>query len=146
MKQFGIKRPDQVYTPRPSAHVVLFDQHGRIFVVRHATKYFLPGGGVEGGESVEDALHREIREEIGWSVKIGVQLDTAGEYVHIVKEGSYINKVGHFFLGEIVDTSCGGTELDHEPMWVTTDEFEIGAAHESHVWAVRLAAKKHSGL
>jgi ADP-ribose pyrophosphatase YjhB (NUDIX family) len=48
---------------------------GKILLVRHEKNgksyWLLPGGGVEFGESVENALAREFREEVGLSIKVG---------------------------------------------------------------------------
>jgi 8-oxo-dGTP pyrophosphatase MutT (NUDIX family) len=58
---------------RPAARVVLLDREGRIFLVnsedpidpRKPPWWEIPGGGIDAGESSEDAARRELWEETG---------------------------------------------------------------------------------
>ncbi len=56
--------------PRQGARAVL--KHGDDVVLIHNEAwnlYTLPGGGIEPGESPEDALRREVKEETGFAIK-----------------------------------------------------------------------------
>jgi ADP-ribose pyrophosphatase YjhB (NUDIX family) len=72
---------------RPSASAVIFDRRGRVLLQQRSDggQWGLPGGSVEIGESVTDAVIREVREETGLIVTVrrlvGVYSDPARQVV-----------------------------------------------------------------
>lgn len=66
------KKPDygQPKTPKLTVDAVLLDTRGMVALIRRGNppyqgRWALPGGFVDPGESVEDAILREVREEAG---------------------------------------------------------------------------------
>jgi 8-oxo-dGTP diphosphatase len=58
---------------RLGAAAVIFDGAGRVLLVRHSyglRNWELPGGGRKPNESVDAAVHREVREETGLEVAV----------------------------------------------------------------------------
>ena len=85
--------------PTVGVFAAIFDENRRILCVKHeygAKLWHLPGGGVEPGESVHDALIREIREETGYVVEpaqlIGVYSHPAQDNVVIFVEAVVVGR------------------------------------------------------
>ena len=63
-------------SPRRTARVILHDGAGRVWLIQgcdpglpeRAPFWFTPGGKIEPGESLEQALRRELEEEIGLTI------------------------------------------------------------------------------
>ena len=69
---------------------IIADDRGRLFLARRGPKaknerglWEFPGGSVEFGETMADALRREMREEFGIEIIVGKLLDVVD---HILKE------------------------------------------------------------
>ncbi len=64
--------PAETLVQRPSVYGVVVDAGWVLLGKAKSTqKYVLPGGGIERGEGVEDALKREMWEETGLRVEVG---------------------------------------------------------------------------
>ena len=95
---------------RPGVAAILRDSNGRILLQRRSDNglWGLPGGSVEIGESVRDAIVREVREETGLAVEvlrlIGVYSDPAIQIVRYA-DGNVVHYISTLFACRIL----GGT-------------------------------------
>ena len=56
---------------RVSVKAVIKDNYGRVLLVKEHNDYrVLPGGGIDHGESVQEALQRELVEEVGSDIQV----------------------------------------------------------------------------
>ncbi len=84
-QQLGIGKVDQFgadYKLRKSARAIISNSEGKIALqhLRNYDFYKLPGGGIEQGESIEQAAKREVLEETGCDCQLGEMLGVVIEY------------------------------------------------------------------
>jgi 8-oxo-dGTP diphosphatase len=124
------------YIVRPSAYALLRDHEGKFAVVLTPEGNFLPGGGMDAGETPEQAIVRECAEECGFVVRVGRSVGEAVQFAWSIKEQTYFEKRCAFFEAEIVGTAAS-TEVDHELVWLAPERAAKIMYHESHGWAIR---------
>ncbi len=135
---FGEPRPGEVYVERPGAYALIADEAGRLAVVRNEHgRYFLPGGGIEPGESLELALRREVLEECGRDVDEVEWLCAADEYVETDAVTRRYLKRGSFFVATLHAQPLVPPEDGTELLWLSPAEARRRLRHPSQAWVVR---------
>lgn len=137
MLEFGEKIEGVEYKKLPCVRGVIRNDKGLFAFVDVKGQYFLLGGGIEAGESAEQALIREVQEEIGAKVVIGKKIGMAADYVFGKKENAYFHKVGTFFEAKLEGEIKGGIEADHKLVWSTIEDAEPYIKQKSQSWAVK---------
>ena len=91
---------------RQVARAVVFDDSGLFYFVRaerddlfgKATLIETSGGGVESGEQYEDAVKRELREELGIEVGIICKIGTVNDYYNLIHR----HNINNYYLCKIL--------------------------------------------
>jgi ADP-ribose pyrophosphatase YjhB (NUDIX family) len=90
--------PAEKERQRIASYGVVRDDEDRLLLARAAPmltlrgRWFLPGGGVQHGESPSDSLRREIAEESGLTVVPGALLDVLSD-VRTIPDGTSLHTV-----------------------------------------------------
>ena len=133
---FGQPPTDAHAVVRPSAYALVTDSDGRVAVVRTPHGLFLPGGGVEAGETPREAVIREVREECGFDVQLGSWAVHAIEFVYSTEERTHFEKHSTFIDARHSASDIAAHESDHELEWVAPSVAIASLSHASHRWAV----------
>lgn len=106
------------FITRTAARAVIVDKDYRVALINATTRgyYKLPGGGIDEGELISEALHREVLEEAGWKCEL---LDTLG-YTHETRHKFEQFNIAYAFLARA--TEFVGNKLEEDE---AEDGFEL---------------------
>jgi 8-oxo-dGTP diphosphatase len=142
-RKFGTYNPEAEYRRRPGAYAIIVNPDGQFAAVRGLEKLFLPGGGIDPGESPEEALIREVREECAREVVIIRPLFSGIQYF-VSKTGEHWEFQCSYFEAQF------GAQLDNQPEhtlhWLNAGDAGKLLAHEVHGWAVTALAQERGML
>jgi nucleoside triphosphatase len=110
--------------PEPTVGGLIFNPEGKIFLMKShkwSNRYTVPGGHIELGEKIEDALKREIKEETGLDI-YDIEFVCVQEFIF----GESFWKKSHFiFFDYACRTKSTKVKLNDEAqeyVWTTLEE------------------------
>jgi 8-oxo-dGTP pyrophosphatase MutT (NUDIX family) len=135
IREFGIADKEAAYVLRPGGYVVIFRDAGEVAAIDTPHGWVLPGGGLNDGESPEDAAIRETEEECGLQVILQGRIGIADELVFAAEERTFYRKRCTFFVAKVVG-KVGMGEADHELAWLSLSGAVAKLRFASQQWAV----------
>ncbi len=136
MQEFGEKVIGAPYIERPGAYAVIRNENGEFALLEVHGRYFLPGGGIDAGETAEQTVTRESQEEMGADITLGRHIGTAAEYLYSENKDKYFHIIGTFFEATLNGLARGGSEADHQLVWRSIGDATAKMARGSQLWAL----------
>ncbi|GCF92217.1 NUDIX hydrolase [Enterococcus florum] len=135
---FGEKEAEKNYQARYAAYAVLANEKKEIVLVQAPNgAFFLPGGEIEGAETKEEAIDREMLEELGYEVRLSTYLGQADEYFYSRHRDTYFYNPGYFFIAKEWKQVSAPLEENSRSTWVTPEKGIELLKRGSHKWAVK---------
>jgi nucleoside triphosphatase len=110
--------------PEPTVGALIFGPDGKLFLMKSHKwmgKYVVPGGHIELGERIEDALVREVKEETGLDI-FDIEFLCFQEFIY---DDAFWTKSHFIFFDYVCKTDSTEVTLNSEAeeyIWASLDE------------------------
>ncbi len=132
----------QTYRFRPGVYAILL--LGAEVLLTHQAEpvpeFQLPGGGIDPGEHPIPALHREVREETGWSISSARRLGAFRRFTHMPEYGFWAEKLCTIYIARPVRALSDPLETGHTAVWASlsdTADILANAGDKAFVQAIQ---------
>lgn len=134
---FGDKVENVKFKSRYGVHAIV-EKNGNFCLVQAPNgAFFLPGGEIEPGESQEEALKRELIEEIGADdVIVGDFIGQANEYFYSSHRDQHYYNPAYFYSLNSFNINKAPLEDFNKVLWFTYDEAVKLLKRGSHKWGL----------
>jgi len=115
---------------RPSVYGIIF-KDDKVLLSKQWDGYDFPGGGIKIGETIEEALKREMKEETGLDIKISDVVACENSFFKYRQKEKYVQSILIYYLceivgGEISSDFLAESEKDYvgTPEWINLADIE----------------------
>ena len=142
---FGEKKENVTYHPRYGVYAVIPNPEKKQIVLVQAPNgaWFLPGGEIEAGEDHQEALKRELIEELGFTVEIGSYFGQADEYFYSRHRDTYYYNPAYLYEAISFQEVQKPLEDFNHIAWFPIDEAIEKLKRGSHKWGIEAWKIQH---
>jgi len=115
-------------TFRPSVYGIMI-KDGKVLLSKQWDGYDFPGGGVDLGETLEEAVIREIKEETGYEARVKDIISIENSFFKLPFKGTFVQSLLIYYLCEVTGGEASTEFFDEneknyadKPEWVSLDE------------------------
>jgi 8-oxo-dGTP diphosphatase len=133
---FGKPLSGITYVDRRGAYALLYNPGGELGLIETSFGFFLPGGGMDPTETEEQALKREVFEEIGYRVTTLRFFTEAHQYHWSEFYQTHFKKMGLFYFVEATPPARETLQAGHKLWWFNPRIAATKLSQEFQRWAV----------
>ncbi|VMA38695.1 mutT/nudix family protein [Streptococcus pneumoniae] len=143
--QLSKKKANTDYIARYGVHAVIPnpEQKQIVLVQEPNGAWFLPCGEIEAGENHQEALKRELIEELGFTAEIGTYYGQADEYFYSRHRDTYYSNPAYLYEATPFKEVQKPLENFNHIAWFPIDEAIKNLKRGSHKWAIESWQKQH---